>query len=258
MFFGWEAELARRAARDARWDPALVFALARRTAWLVEEERYAEIAPVAIRAIRLAASPEARLHAAPAIAALADADRRLGRGHARAAELAGEWAASLPDSINRAWMTEQRGMGLLRMGRVAQGMEGVAESVEIELWARGLDPESWSHRARALSEACLEAGEPRRALALLDGRRDRDFNPQALVRVEHANGRAAKDSEMAWLRFWMAVRETSSPLKRRRLAEIERRQAWLTGNRSVPDAPLSDDSGAEDRLWAAVLRDNGR
>ncbi|RYG48830.1 XRE family transcriptional regulator [bacterium] len=252
---GWEAELGRRAARDARWDPFLALALAQRAAWLSEEQRYAEIDPIARRAIALAATPEARFLATPAVAALADADRGLRRGHAAAAALAGEWAARLPESQNRAWMLRQRGMSLVRMGRTSEGLGLVEQSAEMDLrTGDGLDP--WAYVAATVCEAYLEAGDPRAADALLGGRREEGFEAATFVRVGHAVGRAATEAEMAYLRHRTA-HEAPSPLKRRRHAEIERRQAHLTGERPPAAHPVPRDPETEADLWAAVLREAG-
>ena len=191
------------------------------------------------------------------VAALADADRRLGRGHAEAAELAGEWAAQLPPSQHRAWMLRQRGLSLVRMGRVSEGTSLVAQSAEVELDTGLLSGEPWAYRATTVGEAHLEAGEARRAAALLEGPPDRGHDWPTYVRIAHAVGRAATPAEMAYLRHWMAT-ETPSPLKRRRLKALERRQAWLTGEPPAPEEPVPDDPRAEGRLWAAVLREGGQ
>ncbi len=254
MFLGWEAELTRRAARDPRWDAALVLALAHRSSWLAEEERYGEIAPVARRAIALATTPEARYHAVPALAALADADRRLGRGHASAAELAGAWASRLPDSQFRAWMIRQRGMSLVRMGRTSEGLTLVERSAHLDVEAASHFLEPWPHVTSTVCDALLEAGEPKRAVALIGGRRDRKFHPLTLVRVGHAIGQAATGAEMAYLRRWMNV-EASTPLYRRRWERIKRRQARLTGKVIGPEA-TPDEAATEDQLWNAVLREH--
>ena len=253
---GWEAELFRRAGRDSRWEGTLVSALAARTNWLVYEERYGEIAPIARRAIRLATTEEGKAEAVPALAALADADRHLGRGHAEAAQLAGRWAEGLPESMFKGWMLLQAGMSLVRLGQVAKGVERVVQSAEMDL--RILHhPDPWSHQTSVLCRAYLEAGDPRKAAALLDGRRERHFLPTIFVAVEHANGRAATEAEMAYLRFWTAT-HSPSRLDFRRLDQIERRQAWLKGDRysrsQTDSVPADPDAG--NRLWAAVLRES--
>lgn len=116
----------------------------------------------------MARTPDALYCAVPALAALADADRRLGRGHAAAAELAGGWVARLPDSQYRAWMVRQRGMSLVRMGRAFEGLEFVERSAEMDVEAASGGLERWSYVAATLCEAHLEAGEPK-AAALLGG-----------------------------------------------------------------------------------------
>lgn len=249
QLLGWEAELGRRAARDARWDPGLASVLSARACLLVGERRYAEIAPIAHRALRLAETPEGRLQAVPALGTLAHADRHSGRT-AGTAELAGEWAARLPDSPAKGWMMRDRGIGLIRQGRVAEGLAWVERSSDVELWARHDHPEPWSHRAEMLADAYMAAGDARGAAAIVGGRRERRFPSSLFVRIEHANGRAATEAEMAWLRFCTA--KDGSPLSLGAIAAIERRQARLTGTPPMTGNPVFTDSEDGDRLWAAV------
>jgi len=253
---GWEAELSRRASRDSQWDACLISVLAARANWLVYEERYGEITPIAQRAIQLATTTDESMEAVPALAALADADRHLGRGHARAAELAETWSAKLPESIFKAWMIRQVGMSLIRMGQATRGVERVEESTEMDI--RIIDhPEPWSHQTSFLCEAYLEAGESKKAAQLLDGRRDRHFMPTVFAAVEHANGRPVTEAEMAFLRYWTTTHPPSR-LDCRRLAQFERRQASLKGGRYLraEAAPVPNDPDAENRLWGAVLRES--
>lgn len=262
VLLGWEAEAYRRAQRDPFWEAALVSVLSLRANRLVLEERHAEIAPIAERALWLAKTAEARLQAVPAIGAFAEADRRLGRGLARGIELTGTLADRLPDSPQRAWMLRQQGMGLVRTGRTAEGLDLVARAGQMDL-EKGSGPylEFWSHRASMLGEALLAAGETKAASDMVGGRRERGFWPHILVAIEHANGRAATDAEMAYLRHWAGPRDASTPLGRRRLLDIERHQAHLTGEWSMATEaerglPGEKDSETWDRLWAAVLREN--
>lgn len=250
---GIEAELWRRATGDPRWDPCLVSVLSARTCRLISEERYEEVAPLAARAVRMAGTTEGRLQAVPALGSLATAERHLGRGHG-ASERAGDWASGLPVSSAKAWMLRERGMGLVRRGGVAPGMEWIVRSSDVELEANPNHPEPWSHRAEMLAEGYLEAGDARRAAAVVGGRRERRFPSYLFVQIEHALGRAATDAEMAYLRLYTETHD-GSPLARRRLATIERRQSRLTGE-APPDTPAPTDPGAQDRLWTAVLRDH--
>ncbi|RYG35748.1 transcriptional regulator [bacterium] len=258
----WEAEAYRRAQQDPGWEVALVSVLSLRANRLVLEERHTEIAPIVERVLRLAETTEARIQAVPAVGALAEADRRLGRGLARGIELTGTLADRLPPSAHKAWMLRQRGMSLVRMGRTAEGLDLVARAAEMDI-EEGPGPylELWSHRASMIGEALLAAGEPKAASALVGGRRERGFWPHTLVAIEHANGRAATEAEMAYLRHWAGPRDASTPLGRRRLLGMERRQAQLTGEWDVPAGAQGrlleeDDSETWDRLWAAVLREN--
>ena len=116
-------------------------------------------------------------------------------------------------------------------------------------------PDRWSHHTSAQCEVRLAANEPAKAAALIGRRRDVRFSPVTYVRVEHANGRAATDADMAYLRVW-ARRCLDCPLGRRTLERIERRQARLTGGEPLPLLPGLPDPATEDRLWAAVLREH--
>ncbi len=250
LLLGWEAELARRAARDARWDPGLAAVLSAHACLLVGESRNGEIAPVARRALGLAATPEGRLQAVPALGALDHAERRRGRDDGATAEMAGAWSETLPDSPNRAWMLRQRGLGLVRRGRVAEGVRWIERSSDVELGARPDHPEPWSHRAEMLADAYLEAGDPRAAAAVVGGRRERCFPAHLYVRIEHANGRAVTGAEMAWLRRWTLKGGWARGLAA--IAGIERRQTRLTGISPEAGGPVPIGPEDEDRLWAAV------
>lgn len=250
---GQEAELWRRAALDARWDACLVRVLADRAGWLVGQERYDEIPVHARRAIAMARTAEDRSHSAGAVAALADHDRHRGAGHAAAAEMAGALAERIPDSGFRDWMFYQRGMSLARMGAGDEGAALVIRSTGMD--GGPWDAESWCRHTSAQCDVRLAAGEPAKAAALIDGRREAHFSPTIYVRVEQANGRAATDADMAYLRVWAQCR-LDTPHGRRSLERIERRQAKLTGGEPVPLAPGPLDSAKEGRLWAAVLREH--
>ncbi|RYG35628.1 XRE family transcriptional regulator [bacterium] len=259
---GWEAELWRRAASDPRWESSLVSILSLRANWLVRTERYEEIPVLAARSIRLARGTDTQSQAVGAVAALADSDRHLGRGHDRAADLAGELVGRMPDSHRKAWMLRQRGMSLVRMGRIAEGLKWVSRSSEMDILLIGDNPESWCYDASMLCEALLEAGEPKSAADIIGGRRERQFPPLTYVSVEHANGRAVTDADIAYLHYWTAKEPSSGP-DYRRLFSIERRQAWLKGDRSTHETfkfrsiePIAPDPETEERLWKAVLRDH--
>ena len=253
---GWEAELWRRAAQDPQWDACLIRVLADRANWLVVEERYDDAAVPARRAVGMARNTEEIGLASPAVAALADFDRRRGYGHAAAAEMAGAWAARLPDSLYRAWMLRQRGMCLARMGRGDEGAGLVGRSTEMDFEFAPVGPASgWSLHAQRQCEARLASGEPAKAAALLEGRIERSFSPLVRVGIEHANGRAATDAEMAYLRYWVGA-DLWNPQHRRKLERAERRQAWRAGSEPVPTTPCPPDQATSDRLWAAVLREH--
>ncbi|RYG48442.1 XRE family transcriptional regulator [bacterium] len=261
-YLGWEAEAWRRAGWNSRWDSSLAAVLSVRANLLVRQERYEEIDAIAQRSIRLGTTFDVQFQVTASVAALADADRHLGRGHARAANLAGQLSALLPDSNNKAWMLRQRGMSLIRMGRVAEGVEWVARSSEMDIALAGDRTSSWSYHAATLCEAFLEAGEPKRAADFIGGRREKLFEPITYVSVEHANGRAVTDADMEYLRYWVATQPPSGP-DSRRLFNAERRQAWLKGDRSAvePSRPnllanIPKDPAIESRLWAAVLREH--
>ncbi|RYG39805.1 XRE family transcriptional regulator, partial [bacterium] len=197
IFLGWEAELWRRAGRDFRWDPLLIAVIAARTNWLAAAERYSEIAAPAHQAIRLATTTEGRIEAVPAIAALADADRHLGRGGAASIELAEGWAPHLPNSLYKSWILLQLGMSLARQWETETAVGLLSWSAELEELALGSDAigNSWGHRARRICDAYLEAGEAKKATAFMGGRRERAFWPATFVSVEHANGRTVTDAE---------------------------------------------------------------
>jgi transcriptional regulator with XRE-family HTH domain len=261
VFLGYEAELRRRIVHSDRWEVCLVSVIAARANFLFEEERNREIIALAPQAIRIARSTEARVYASVALAALTEADRRLGRGRTPAFDLALDWAKRLPSSFARAWMMRQHGMSLVREGQVASGIEWVARSSEMDIEVNGGHPEPCSHRAEIVGEAYLAAGEAKAAAELLAGRRWQGFRPTTYVRIEHANGRAATDADMAYLRYWTAT-QASYALGRRRLALIERRQAILSGTRSrknlerIETNPAVHDPDTEARLWSAVLREH--
>ncbi|RYG46035.1 XRE family transcriptional regulator [bacterium] len=257
IFLGWEAELWRRAGRDRRWDPLLISVIAARTNWLAGEERFSEIAAPAHRAIRLATTVEGRVEAVPAIAALADADRHLGRGHAAAIELAQGWKAHLPDSMNKSWLLVQLGMSLARQWETETAVGLLNQAVELEEAVANTqaDEHAWVRHAMNICEGYLAAGEPRKAAAFLGGRRGRKFRPATFVEIEHANGRPVTEAEMAYLRHWFS-RLGLEPAGQREFASLERRQAQLKGGKTEPVEPVPTDPEAEDRLWAAVLRDH--
>jgi len=258
LLLGWEAELGRRASWDNRWDPGLAAVLSARACLLVGEVRFIEVPPLVQRAIRLAGTTEARTQAVPAVGSLDHAYRNLRRSDVETTEMAEAWAARLPDSPQRAWMLRQRGLASMRAGKIAEGLEWIERSSDVELQARPDHPEPWSHRAEMLADAYLEAGQPRSAADVLGGRRERHFPPSVFVRIEHANGRTVTDAEMAWLRYCALSSGWSQT--RLQLARIERRQTRLGG--ALPETPeplpngvASEDPPTEDRLWAAVLRE---
>ncbi len=253
LLLGWEAELVRRAAQNPRWDIALASVLSARACLLLLHSRHLEIVSLAKRATRLAGPLEVRLHAVPALGSLDHALRRLGENDGRTNGIAEAWAGSLPDSPGRAWMLRQSGLALIRRGQIAEGLRWVDRSSDVELAARGNDSDPWSHRAEMLAHAYLAAGDARRAAAVVGGCRTRRFPPKLFIKIEHANGRAVSEAEMAWLR-WRTVRERW-PQGLRLIDEIERRQARLSGT-PRPDSTIPFDPGAEDRLWANVLREN--
>lgn len=256
VYLGWEAEIWRRAARDSSWDACLVTVLASRANWLSTEGRFEEIGDPAQRALQLANTAAGRERAVPAICALADADRHLGRGHAAAAELSERWAADLPDSRFKAWLIFQQGMCVARMWRPARAADLVTRSFEMDNESASADEvcEPWSYLTTALCVAYLAAGEPARASAAIGGRREKRFNPHIFARVEHANGRAVNGAELAYLRYWNSVHSFTAQGYRQH-ARIERKQVELAGH-AVPIAPETTDLAAGDRLWAAVLREN--
>lgn len=234
----------------------LVNVLASRADWFVGQERLDEVAVPAGRAIRMVKTTHERTLACPAVAALADFDRHRGAGHAAAAEMAGAWAAQISHAGYRAWMLSQRGMCLARMGRGDEGAAVVARSSDaLEGNAAFTEAERWINRTAAQCEVRLASGEPDKAATLVGGRRERHFLPWLYVRIEHANGHAVTDADMAHTRLgfhWWR----SNPQGRRQLARIERRQAKLTGGEPVPFAPVPTDGETGDRLWAAVLREH--
>ena len=132
-----------------------------------------------------------------------------------------------------------------------KAVERIERASDLELRLSESSPEDWSHRILMLCDAYLAAGEARRADAVLAGRRWRVFNPAVLVAVDHANGRAVSDAEMAWLRYRTGGPQ-NGPSDLRLLARMEARQARLTGRRSSLASPTS---ASPDELWAAVLRD---
>ncbi|RYG21580.1 transcriptional regulator, partial [bacterium] len=201
ILLGWEAELVRRAARDRRWDIPLASVLSARACFLLVEGRDAEIAGVAKRTLRLSNTLDVRLQAVPALGTLDHALRRMGKDDSETTEMAETWSGKLPDSSSRAWMLRQHGQALIRRGRTAEGLRWIERSSDVELAARPDHPEPWSHRAEMLADAHLMAGDPCAAAAAVDGRRERCFPPKLFVRIEHANGRAVSEAEMAWLRW---------------------------------------------------------
>lgn len=252
---GWEAELWRRSTKDPRWEPCLVSVLAGRASLLVGEERYGEIVPLVERTVRLAEVAKAHRQAVPAVGALAHADIHLGKGPKAAAENTEAWAARLTDSAAKAWMLRQQGMSLVGMGRTSEGVDWVTRSSEMELRSKPDRPDPWSHHAEMLAEAHLASGDARRAAAVVGGRRERRFPSYLYIQIEHALGRAVTGAEMAFLRFYTDIHD-GSPLARRRLEEIERRQAWLKGELPETAEPGHEDPEADRRLWSAVLREN--
>ena len=229
---GLEAELWRRAAHDARWEPSLCAVLGARASRLSLDGRYDEAGEPARRAIRLASTSEGRLAATYAFGALASIDRRQGGAPGRGAQAIGEWLERLPDSRQKAWMIAARAIRLASLGRADEAIDDAERMAEMDaLFAIPLSTGHSEYLVRAWRcETELSAGRPDRAAAPLDGRYTAfagSAHTDLTVRVGHALERAATDEAMEAIRpRW---RNGIPPLweERRKFARIEGEQRRL-------------------------------
>lgn len=235
---GFEAELWRRASRDARWDSLLGERIGQRANRLVGEGRFQEAETAARRALRLATTPEGRIFGVAAFGTLlnlarfgdADPGAILCRVEAWMDRLptpgdGGSW--SWMHDNYWSWMHMERGLCLAETGRLEAAeaaMERAAESI-----GEGTpDNERRHHRAVWLTEARLRAGQPRRALDLQSGLTPSHIDHWLLLaKAHHANGLVAPESCLESIRMAIRRPENDTWLKREAAAKVERTQARL-------------------------------
>lgn len=204
---GWEAEVWRRAARDACWETTLVCLLAYRANRFVLDGRLDEIPPLVQRTLRLARTPERAKMASPAVSAMAFVAAHRGDCPAASTVAAAAWAERLPDSSMRAWMLKTQAHGLAAMGRIEEAMTLVERSSEMEgrfdLQMDGdRDRRLWENLTSARLQIYLKADVPQKAMALTGDARDPRLGPLTFVQVQHANGRPAPEGDMMALEAW--------------------------------------------------------
>lgn len=232
---GWEAEMWRRASRDARWEPLLARVLAYRTNQFVLDGRFDEIPALSRRVLRLATGPDGWPEVVPAVGSLAFLAERRGEDATTSIAMAEAWAARLPDSEMRAWMLRTQGSGLIQTGRREAGLDLVRRSIDMDerhLYPNEPEENAWRTRAMLMAKAYLSAELPERAAQAV-AERDMPIDHMLTAEIAQASGRLASERDLAEARRNLASEVTACAFaygnwwSRRRLDRIERTQARL-------------------------------